>query len=213
MQREEILSELEQGIINGNKEVSVGAATNALSTGLDALDAINNGLIKGMTIVGDRYAIHEIYLPQVLMSADAMYGALDILIPAIPVEASAARKGVVIGVIEGDVHDIGKNIVKAMLTAGGYDVNDLGRDVPIESFVDTAEGHNAKIVAMSTLMTPTMDGMKQVIDGLIESGYRSKVKTIIGGAPTSPEFAEDIGADMHAISAQEAVTKLKEAVN
>jgi corrinoid protein of di/trimethylamine methyltransferase len=213
MQREEILSELEQGVINGNKDLSVGAANNVLNSGLEALDAINNGLIKGMTIVGDKYATHEIYLPQVLMSADAMYGALDILIPAIPIEDSSARKGVVIGVVEGDVHDIGKNIVKAMLTAGGYDVNDLGRDVPVESFVENAEDHDAKLVAMSTLMTPTMDGMKQVIDGLIESGYRAKVKTIIGGAPTSPEFAEDIGADMHAINAQEAVTKVKEAIN
>lgn len=212
MTKEEILLNLETGVINGDKDLCVSSAKSALSDGMGALKAINEGLIKGMTIVGDKYAAHEIYLPQVLIAADAMYGALDILIPAIPVESTSERKGVVIGVIEGDVHDIGKNIVKAMLTAGGYDVKDLGRDVPIENFVDSAEEKKAKVVAMSTLMTPTMDGMKLVIDGLIESGYRASVTSIIGGAPTSQEFAEDIGADLHAINAQEAVAKLKEAV-
>jgi len=163
-----------------------------------------------MTIVGDKYAKHEYFLPQVLLAANAMYGGLDILLPHIP-KADAAKKVVgVIGVVEGDVHDIGKNIVKTMLTAAGLDMHDFGKDVPIENFVNSVKNQKANLIAMSTLMTPTMDGMKAVVDGLIENGDRMKVKIIIGGAPTSQAFADDIGADMHAINAQEAVKKVKE---
>ncbi|HCF94593.1 MAG TPA: methionine synthase I, cobalamin-binding domain protein, partial [Verrucomicrobia bacterium] len=112
----------------------------------------------------------------------------------------------------GDVHDIGKNIVKTMLTAGGYDCIDLGKDVPIEKIVSTAEKEKVKVVALSTLMTPTMDGMKDVVDGLVESGYRSKVKVCIGGPPTSPAFAKEIGADHRDSNAQDCVAWLKKAV-
>jgi corrinoid protein of di/trimethylamine methyltransferase len=209
MTREEILKGLEKAVLTGHKEAAIKDAHAALKAGMSALDAIDNGLIKGMTIVGDKYAARELYLPQVLLAATAMYGALDVLTPHIPVETTKKRIGVTIGVMEGDVHDIGKNIVKTMITASGFSVTDLGRDVPIGKFVTTTKEENAGVVAMSTLMTPTMDGMKQVIDGLIESGIRSKVKTIIGGSPTSVEFARDIGADLHGANAQEAVAKLK----
>lgn len=192
--------------------MAISAAKNALNNAIPALDAINNGLIRGMNIVSDKYARREYFLPQVLIAADAMYGGLDVLFPAIPKENTARRKGVVLGVIEGDVHDIGKNIVKALLTSAGFDVHDLGRDVPVNDFITTAESTSSAVVGMSTLMTPTLEGMKRVIDGLIESGYRSKCITIIGGGPTSPEFAEDIGADLHAVTAQEGVSKLKEVV-
>jgi corrinoid protein of di/trimethylamine methyltransferase len=209
LKREEILAGLEKAVVGGKKEEAVKNARSALDNGVKALDAIDNGLIKGMMIVGDKYAVHEFFLPQVLLAADSMYAALDILLPHIPREAAAKRVGVVIGVIEGDVHDIGKNLVKTMLTAGGMDVHDLGRDVPIENFINQTKEKDAHVVAMSTLMTPTMDGMKQVVDGLVEAGLRMKVKVIIGGAPTSKEFADDIGADLHGINAQEAVNKLK----
>ena len=212
MDKEEILSTLEKAVITGKRDEAIDAAKAALDSGLDPIEAINDGLVKGMTIVGDKYAAHEMYLPQVLLAANTMYGGLDILFPAIPSAALKDQVRVVIGVVEGDVHDIGKNIVKTMMTAGGYSVNDLGRDVPIETFVETTEADSAKVVAMSTLMTPTMDNMKSIVDGLLESGQRGNMKVIIGGAPTSQEFANTIGADIHAINAQQAVQKLKEAL-
>ena len=145
-------------------------------------------------IVGEKYAAHTIFLPQVLLAADSMYGALDILLPHIPREAAAKRIDMVIGVVEGDVHDIGKNIVKTMFTAAGFNVHDVGRDVPAEDFVEASKANNAQLVAMSTLMTPTMDSMKAAVDALVEEGIRSQLKIIIGGAPTSQEFADEIGA-------------------
>jgi corrinoid protein of di/trimethylamine methyltransferase len=177
-----------------------------------ALDAIDQGLIKGMNIVGDKYGAHEFYLPQVLLAADTMYGALDVLLPHIPKADADKRIGMIIGVVEGDVHDIGKNIVKTMCTAAGFDVHDLGRDVAPETFVAKTKETKSQVVAMSTLMTPTMDGMKAVMDGLVEAGVRMNVKTIIGGAPTSKEFADDIGADFWAGNAQDAVVKIKGAL-
>jgi corrinoid protein of di/trimethylamine methyltransferase len=212
MKREEILAGIEKAVVGGKRADAVKYANEAIANGVKALDAIDLGMIKGMNIVGDKYAAHEYFLPQVLLAADAMYGALDVLLPHIPKDQLGKRINVAIGVVEGDVHDIGKNIVKTMLTAAGYAVNDLGRDVPPEKFIESAKEHNGGVVAMSTLMTPTLDGMKQVMDGLIESGLRMKCKCIIGGAPTSQEYADDIGADFHAINAQEAVAKLKAAM-
>jgi corrinoid protein of di/trimethylamine methyltransferase len=211
MSKEQIYAGLEKAVVSGKKDEAKRVAEESLKMGVNPIDSINHGLVKGMNIVGDKYAAREYFLPQVLISADAMYGALDILLPHIPKEDTAKQIPGCIGVMEGDVHDIGKNIVKTMMTAGGFAVTDLGRDVPIEKFVDFAKAHNGGIVAMSTLMTPTMDGMKMVMDGLVESGVRMKCKTIIGGAPTSTEVADDIGADFHAINAQEGVAKLKAA--
>ena len=212
MQGQEILAGLENAVITGKKADSIKLAKDALAGGVKALDAIDHGLVKGMTIVGDKYAKHEYFLPQVLLAADAMYGGLDVLLPHIPKDTADKKMVGVIGVVEGDVHDIGKNIVKTMLTAAGLDMHDLGRDVPIENFINSVKNQKANLIAMSTLMTPTMDGMKAVVDGLIENGDRTKVKIIIGGAPTSQPFADDIGADMHAINAQEAVKKVKGAM-
>lgn len=211
--REELLDKLANAVVGGKVDLAKEGAQEVLAAGNDvitALDAINDGLVKGMSIVGDKYAAHQVYLPQVLMSAHTMYGGLDILLPAIPKSEVANRKKCLIAVVEGDVHDIGKNIVKTMITASGFDVNDLGKDVPSQKIVETAEADQTNVVAMSTLMTPTMDGMKATIDGLVESGYRSKCKVIIGGAPTSPSFAETIGADYRGGNAQDAANYLKE---
>jgi len=212
MSKEQILDGLEKAVIGGKKADAKALAQEALNSGVKALDAIDQGLIKGMNIVGEKYAAHQYFLPQVLLAADALYGALDVLLPHIPKADLGKQIKACIGVVEGDVHDIGKNIVKTMMTAGGFAVTDLGRDVPADKFIETVKANGGGIVAMSTLMTPTMDGMKQVIDGLIESGMRMKVKAIIGGAPTSMEFAEDIGADLHGVNAQEGVAKLKAAL-
>ena len=212
MSREQTLSGLEQAVVTGKKAEAIRFANEVLQGGIKPLDAIDGGLIKGMMVVGEKYAAHQIFLPQVLLAADAMYGALDILLPHLPREAAAKRMDMVIGVVEGDVHDIGKNIVKTMFTAAGFNVHDLGRDVPADNFVSSTKTNNAQVIAMSTLMTPTMDSMKATVDALVEEGLRAKVKIIIGGAPTSQEFAEEIGADMHAVNAQEAVSKVRAAM-
>ena len=210
--KERVLKGLEHAVVTGRKDESTRFANRALREEIPALEAIDAGLIKGMMVVGDRYSAHKIFLPQVLLAADSMYAALDILLPHIPKEDAAKRLNIVIGVVEGDVHDIGKNIVKTMFTAAGFNVHDMGKDRSDEEFVKAAREHHAQVVAMSTLMTPTMDSMKASVDALVEEGVRSQVKIIIGGAPTSQEFAEEIGADMHAVNAQDAVAKVKAAL-
>ena len=194
----------------GKPDLAKEGAKEALAAKVDALDAINNGLVKGMSIVGDKYAARQVYLPQVLMSAHSMYAGLDLLLPAIPKAAVASMKRCATAVVEGDVHDIGKNIVKTMLTAGGFDVTDLGKDVPTQKIVDFAKEKKLDALALSTLMTPTMDGMKAVVDALVENGYRKNVKVCIGGAPTSPAFAKEIGADHRDANAQDCAAWLKE---
>ncbi len=212
MEKARILAGLEHAVVSGRKEESKRYATNAIRNGIPAMEAIDSGLIKGMTIIGDRYAQHKIFLPQVLLAADAMYTALDILLPHISIESASERAIIVIGVVEGDVHDIGKNIVKAMMVAAGYDVRDLGKDQPEDAFVREAKLSNASIVAMSTIMTPTMDSMKVTVDALVEDGVRARTMIMVGGAPTSQEFADEIGADLYAMNAQEAVGKVRVAL-
>ncbi len=212
MTNEEILKKLSDAVVGGKVDISKAAAQEALDAGMAALDAINNGLVAGMSIVGEKYAAHQVYLPQVLMSAHTMYAGLDILLPAIPKAELGKMVKAATAVVEGDVHDIGKNIVKTMLTAGGYDVVDLGKDVPVETIIEAVEKNDLNVIAMSTLMTPTMDGMKAVVDGLVENGNRSKVKICIGGPPTSPAFAEEIGADHRDNNAQDCVGWLKGAL-
>lgn len=212
MSNEEILKKLSDAVVGGKVDLSKAAAQEALDVGMPALDAINNGLVAGMSIVGDKYAAHQVYLPQVLMSAHTMYAGLDILLPAIPKAQMDKMLKAATCVVEGDVHDIGKNIVKTMLTAGGFEVIDLGKDTPIDTIIESVEKENLNVLAMSTLMTPTMDGMKAVIDGLVENGNRSKVKICIGGPPTSPAFAEEIGADHRDNNAQDCVAWVKGAL-
>ena len=153
---EEIFEELANAVINCKADLSKAAAQKALDAGVNPVEAINEGLVKGMNVIGDKYAAHQIYLPQVLVAAHAMYAGLDLLLPAIPKEDLADAKKAATCVVEGDVHDIGKNIVKTMLTAGGYIVNDLGKDVPPATIADTVKNEGIDILCMSTLMTPTM---------------------------------------------------------
>ena len=210
MSKEDILNKLADAVVRGKMADAAAGAQEALDAGVPALEAINEGLVKGMGIVGDNYGAHKMFLPQVLMAAHTMYKGLDVLLPAIPKADAAAMKKATIAVVEGDVHDIGKNIVKTMLTASGFDVLDLGKDIPAADICAKTEENAAAVVCLSTLMTPTMEQMRAVIEGLKESGYRGSTKVCIGGPPTTPAFAEEIGADHRDINAQDCVAWLKE---
>lgn len=209
MTKEEILQRLSDSVTNCKKDDAKSAAEDALAAKINPIDAINEGLVKGMNVIGDKYAAHQIYLPQVLVAAHCMYTGLDILLPAIPKADLADSKKCAVAVVEGDVHDIGKNIVKTMMTAGGYIVTDLGKDVPPEEIAKCMEDNSIDVLAMSTLMTPTMDAMKLSVEALVENGYRKKCIITIGGPPTSPGFAKEIGADHRDTTAQDCVNWLK----
>ena len=175
---------------------------------IDAYRAIENGLVDGMNRAGQLFEDEEYFIPEILLCSDAMYAGLNILNPYINREQQRTRKKVVIGVVEGDTHDIGKNLVKTLLDAAGFEVVDLGRDVPPAQIVDAAIAEHADVIALSTLMTTTMDGMASVIKILQESGHRDAVKVIVGGGPISQSFADRIGADGYAPSAPAAVKLL-----
>ncbi|MCP8309314.1 MAG: corrinoid protein [archaeon] len=212
-QREEILKRMADDVVVGEEEGVRKAAEDwaaLVKEGKEkAFIGIVDGLAAGMKVVGDKYEAKEYFLPEVLLSADAMYAGLNVLLPLIPKTEKGAAGTIVLGVVEGDVHDIGKNIVKAMLTAAGYDVIDLGRDVPSKDFVQSAKEKEAQVIAMSTLMTPTLLSMKEVEDKLKEVGMKDKVRTIIGGGTVSEEWRKEIGSDAYGKDATEAVDKVK----
>ena len=204
----EILKDLARSVLDMDEDLAQDAANQAIDAGIDPKRAISEGLSKGMETAGERYENEEYFIPELLLCSDAMYAGVDVLKPHIP-KKGEARGRAVVGVVAGDTHDIGKNLVKLFMETSGFDVIDLGRDVPVEKFVDAVKD-GAQFVCMSTLMTTTMVGMEQVIARLKEEGLRDKVKVIIGGAPISRAFAEKIGADAYSASATEApATALK----
>jgi len=205
MNEEEILKELADAVVACNPERSKKAAQKALAMHMDPVKAINHGLVIGMGIIGDNYAERKIYLPQVLVAAHSMYEGLDVLLPAIPKGNLADTKTAMTAVVQGDVHDIGKNIVKTMLTAEGYIVEDLGKDVPPAIIADTAKNKEINVVCLSTLMTPTMDSMQAAVKKINDDGYHKKCIITIGGPPTSEAFAKEIGADHRDDDAQACV--------
>ncbi len=209
MSKEQILEDLANAVVNCKADIAKSAAEAALAEGVNPVEAINEGLVKGMSVVGEKYAEHKVYLPQVLVSARCLYCGLDILLPAIPQEELADAKKAATVVVEGDVHDIGKNIVKTMLTAGGYMVTDLGKDIPSANVASHVKDNGIDVLCMSTLMTPTMDRMPEIISLLKENGSRSNCTVTIGGPPTSPSFAEEIGADHRDNNAQDCINWLK----
>ena len=191
-------------VVKGKIKEAAPATNACLAAGIDAKTITFDGLSKAMAIVGDLYASKKYFLPQVLLSANTLYGGLNICLPLLQGEGGASKGTVVIGVVEGDVHDIGKNIVKAMLTGLGLTVIDMGKDVPIKDMVQKAVDEKAQIIAESTLMTPTLAGMKQCEAELKENGMKGTIKTMIGGGATSKEFADQIGADGWSYDAVEA---------
>ena len=210
--KEEILRTLANTVIEMDEEGAAQAAKEALEAGIDAQEAIMEGLAKGMEVVSEKYEREEYFVPELLVCSDAMYAALDILKPHVKLETTSTPARVVIGVVQGDIHDIGKNLVKIMLEGSGFQVYDLGRDVPLQDFVNKAKEVDADIIAMSTLMSTTMGGMKNVIEILEEEGIRDKYKVIIGGCPIWQSFADKIGADAYGDDVSEAVRIAKRLV-
>jgi len=202
-QREEILKKLSDAVVEYDEDEAREWAQKALDEGVDAFDAIMNGLAAGMEIVGDLYDKQEYFVPELLMCADALYVGLDILRPHIKTGSVQKKGQVVIGTVQGDVHDIGKNIIKLMFDVGGFTVHDLGRDVPLENFVKEQLRTDSEIVAMSAMMTTTMMGMKKVIEMIKEKN--PNVAIMLGGAPVTKDVADLFGADGYAESAGNAV--------
>ena len=203
--KEAVLKSLTDAVIQMDEEGAVRFAEEALATGIDAYEAVAEGLSRGMAVVSDLYDREQYFVPEVLLCSDAMYAGISVLKPHINAESVGERQGIVIGVIEGDIHDIGKNIVKIMLEAAGFVLYDLGRSVPVARFVEEAERVGAKVIAMSTLMSTTMVGMQRVMDLLRRRGLRDRYKVMVGGCPCSSAFAEEIGADAFGVNASEAV--------
>ena len=201
--------QLSKAVIDGNSELTMKLANQVIKQGLDLNDAIINGLNNGMKIVSELYEKKEYFLPEIIISADALYEALEVFKPYLEKKESTHKAVVVIGVVRGDIHDIGKNITKLFLEASGYKVIDCGRNVKIETFIEAIKKHNATILALSTLMSPTLESIEELIIKLKEEGLREKLKVIIGGAATSEQFADSIGV-MHCNNATKAVNILDE---
>ena len=203
--KEEVLEKLKTGVVEYLEEEVKEAAQQGLDEGYAALELIMDGLAAGMEIVGDLYDRHEYFVPEVLMCADALYGGLDILRPHVPEKKDGINAQVVIGSIQGDVHDIGKNLVKMMFDVAGWEVHDLGRDVPLENFVEEHLKTDSEVVAMSAMMTTTMLGMKKVIKMIKDKN--PDVAIMLGGAPVTQDVANLFGADGYAESAGNAVSE------
>ena len=198
---EQIADEVVKGKADAVKEL----VNKAISDGISAEDILNNGLVAGMNIVGEKFKNNEFFIPEVLVSARAMTAGLGILNPLLA-EANVKAKGkVIIGTVKGDLHDIGKNIVGMMLQGAGYEIVDLGADVPKEKFIESVEKEDAQLVGMSALLTTTMIYMQEVIQGLKDAGLRDKVRVIIGGAPVTQAYADKIEADGYAPDAASAI--------
>jgi 5-methyltetrahydrofolate--homocysteine methyltransferase len=194
-----------QGVMEGDQDAVKENVTKALEAGLNAEEILNEGMISAMTEVGRLFEEGEFFVPEMLIAARAMQGGMAILQPALA-EADVQPKGkVAIGTVKGDLHDIGKNLVAMMLEGAGYEILDLGTDVPPEKFLEAAKTQNVDVVALSALLTTTMPSMADTVEALDDGGLRDKVKVIIGGAPVTTEYAEKIGADGYSPDASQAV--------
>ena len=207
---EELLQELSDAIVSCKKDAVLAAVEKAKGV-LEPSEIIDKGLAAGMNEVGTLFERGKLFLPHVMMAADAMTAGVESLKDLMPEGSGESKMGVIVnGTVEGDVHDIGKSIVSTMLQSAGFEVHDIGRDVPIKNFVDKAKEVSANMIGLSALMTTTLPGQRDVIELLKEEGMRDNVKVMIGGAPATQAWADKIGADCYAENASEAVAKAKE---
>ena len=210
MSKAEILKEAEQSIVSCDEVKSREVAERALAAGLDPVEVINEGFSVGMSVVGDLFERGELFLPEVIFASEAMISAVKVLESALPEESTQKKGKVVIGTIEGDVHDIGKGIVATLLRVYGFEVYDLGRDVPIQKFIEVARDVDADIIGTSALMTTTMVGQKLLEAELKRLGLRDRIKTMVGGAVATQRWADKIGANAYGENADISVKKAME---
>lgn len=208
---EELLVRMEKAIVEGNKEEAEQLARESIEKKIDLNEVIEKGYVQGIQKVGDLWEKGEYFLPELIMSAESMKAAMSVLKPEME-KAQIAIKSqgkVVIGTVEGDIHDIGKNLVSSMLSANGFDVIDLGADVKLEKFIEKAETENADFICLSALLTTTMLGQKKVIEVLNEKNLSDRFMVLVGGAPVNQKWADDIGADGYAENAMTVVKAAK----
>ena len=198
-------SRLYEAILNGDSKTSSVAAREALDEGADPMDLVTNYMIPAMDEVGRRFESEEYFVPELLLSGRAMKAALEHLRPLLAASGAQPAGRVVIGTVKGDLHDIGKNLVAAMLEGGGFEVTDLGADVAPEKFIKAVEEKRADLVCLSALLTVTMPAMKTTIEAFRKAGMRDRVRIMIGGAPVTPQYAREIGADGYSENASSAV--------
>ena len=203
--KEELFKKLSDAVVDMNEDETVSLANKIVADKVDAYEAVEKGLSDGMDRAGQLFEEEEYFIPELLLCSDAMYAGLEILKGHIKAAEEGEKRKVVIGVVEGDTHDIGKNLVKIMLETSGFEVFDLGRDIPPAAFVEKAKEVNADIIALATLMTTTMEAMAAVVQILQEQNSKDSYKVIIGGGPISQSFSDKIGADGYAANAADAV--------
>jgi len=206
---QEILAAAKKSIMDYDVAKAEEIAKEGLAGGVDPVAMVEKGFVLGIVEVGDLFDAGEVYLPELILAADAMKAGTSICEAAFPKGTIREKKKVVMGTVEGDIHDIGKSIVVAFLTANGFEVYDLGRDAPPEKFAEKAKEVNADVIGASALLTTTMEMQRKVVAAVEEAGLKGKVKVIVGGAPASEEWAKKIGADAYGENATEAVVKIK----
>jgi len=204
-----VIEQMQKDLYEGNADAVKAGVEKALAGGMSAQEILDNGLIGGMDVVGRDFKAGDLYIPEVLLCARAMHAGLDVLRPLLAESRGGMGRSslgkLVIGTVQGDMHDIGKNLVRMMLEGAGFEVTDLGIDVPPAKFVEAVRTRQPKIIGMAAMLTTTMPVMKTVIEALAEAGLRDKVKVIVGGAPVTSAFAKQIGADAYAPDAATAV--------
>jgi len=198
-----------QSILDVDEEAAKSIAQKSLEAGIDPLEMINKGFTEGIRKMGDLFVRGEVFLPGLIIASDAMVAAVEILEKALPEDQQDQKKGVIVlGTVEGDIHDIGKGIVATMLKVYGYEVHDIGRDVPIETFVEKVKEVKADYVGSSAMMTTTQIGQRKLEEALKEAGIRDQVKTMVGGAVATDHWAKRIGADIYGETPQDTIEKL-----
>jgi len=209
MGEQEILAAAKKSIMDYDVEKAEQVAKEGLAAGVDPVVLIEKGFVPGITEIGDLFDSGEVYLPELILAADAMKAGTSICEAAFPAGTVSTKKKVIMATVEGDIHDIGKSIVVSFLSANGFDVYNLGRDVSVDTFIEKAKELKPDVIGSSALLTTTMGHQAELEKALREAGLRDKVKTIVGGAPSSQEWADKIGADAYAENAADAVAQVK----
>jgi len=210
MAKEEIFQAAQKSIMEYNAKEAEDVAKRGIKEGIEPMELMGKGFIPGIAQVGDKFAQGTCFLPELIQAADAMRIATEVINSAIPKSAQQKKGKIVIGTVEGDIHDIGKTIVVSLLKANGFEVYDLGRDIPTDKFIEKADEVGADIIGTSALLTTTMEGQRKLEAALKNKGLKGKYKTMVGGAPVTQRWADRIGADAYAEDAGEAVKKAKQ---